>query len=71
MMGILNHSQSDDGIFWMPIEDFIKEYKSLYMCVVFDQRWKKFGPIAHQWTEENSMAFSLDNVMISSIKLSI
>lgn len=54
IMNILAHTQSDDGIFWMPLEDFIYEFKSLYICAVFDERWKKIGPIDGEWTTQNS-----------------
>ena len=53
-MKMLNHTQAADGIFWMPIEDFIHEFKSLYICSVFDERWIKMGPVDGEWTEQNS-----------------
>lgn len=53
-MQMLDHKQEQDGIFWMPLEDFIYEFKSLYICSVFDDRWKKIGPIDGEWTESNS-----------------
>lgn len=55
MMSLLNHERTDDGIFWMTIEDFILEFKSMYVCAVFDEtKWLKMGPINGQWTDDNS-----------------
>ena len=40
------------------MDDFIYEYKSLYICAVFDNKWKKIKnrnkEIEGEWTEENS-----------------
>lgn len=35
MMILLDHQQVDDGVFWMTLEDFVHEYRSLYVCAVF------------------------------------
>jgi calpain-15 len=45
IMTLLNHTLADDGIFWMTLEDFIYEYKSLYICAVFKDGWTKIEPI--------------------------
>lgn len=41
MRGLLGHNDEADGIFWMPIVDFVREFKSLYICREFDENWKK------------------------------
>lgn len=53
-MSLLGHTKSSDGIFWMTIEDFIIQMRSLYICAVFDEPWVKFGPINGKWTIQNS-----------------
>jgi hypothetical protein len=42
MMGLLKHTQTRDGVFWMALEDFIIEFKSLYICRIFNSSWKSF-----------------------------
>lgn len=41
MKGLLEYKDQDDGIFWMPVESFVREFKSLYICRQFDKGWKK------------------------------
>lgn len=41
MKGLLGHTDESDGIFWMPIVDFVREFKSLYICREFDKNWIK------------------------------
>jgi len=50
MMQLLNHQKTDDGVFWMKLEDFVHEYKSLYICAVFDENWLKVLPIEGEFT---------------------
>ena len=38
----------------MNVDDFIKEFKSLYVCAIFDDTWLKVPPIYGKFTEENS-----------------
>lgn len=40
MMGLLGHSKTNDGMFWMALEDFVIEFKSLYICRIFSENWK-------------------------------
>lgn len=51
MMSLLGHDKNRDGIFWMAFEDFICEFKSIYVCAVFDDRWIKFGPILGEFKQ--------------------
>ena len=38
----LNYNDLPDGIFWMNLEDFVWEFKNLYICRIFDDpKWKK------------------------------
>lgn len=36
----LKYDNKDDGAFWMPLTDFLTEYKNLYICRTFDSKWK-------------------------------
>ena len=37
LMQILQHEKKDDGVFWMKFEDFIYEFKSLYLCAILNE----------------------------------
>jgi len=38
----LKHTEKADGIFWMSIADLVKEFRSIYVCRMFDsERWHK------------------------------
>lgn len=51
MIEKLDHSLENDGLFWMTVEDFIHEFKSLYICAIFNpEKWNKIGPIHGEWT---------------------
>lgn len=39
MKSLLNHESAADGIFWMPLTNFLTEFKSLYICREFDDQW--------------------------------
>ena len=54
LMQLLGHEKKDDGVFWMSIEDFIQEFKSLYVCAIFDEKWLKVPPVSGKFTEQNS-----------------
>lgn len=46
----LNFQDSDDGIFWMSFEDFVWEFKSLYICRIFpSDLWLKLPKIDDVW----------------------
>lgn len=51
MMKKLDHVQANDGIFWMKIEDFVTEYRVLYICAVFNDKWKYFEAIRGNWNK--------------------
>ena len=36
MMQLLGHERKDDGVFWMKLDDFMHEFRSLYICAIFD-----------------------------------
>jgi hypothetical protein len=36
MMQLLGHEKKDDGIFWIKLDDFMHEFRSLYICAIFD-----------------------------------
>ena len=38
---VLNAEAKEDGVFWMSLEDFAYEFKSVYICRIFDPKiWK-------------------------------
>lgn len=47
---ILNEEFEEDGAFWMCLEDFVYEYRALYVCRIFDPKiWSTIGPIPGKW----------------------
>lgn len=47
----LKVEEKDDGIFWMSLEDFVWEYKSLYICRIFDDpKWNNLPEIEGAWS---------------------
>lgn len=43
---ILKPENKEDGIFWMSLQDFVYEFKCLYICRIFDQKlWKSVPSI--------------------------
>ncbi|CAG9327882.1 unnamed protein product [Blepharisma stoltei] len=47
----LKFEEKDDGIFWMCLDDFVWEYKSLYICRIFDdKKWNKLNEIEGAWS---------------------
>lgn len=41
---------AEDGAFWMSIDDFLFEFKYLYVCRIFsDEKWKILEPINGVW----------------------
>lgn len=49
---LLKHEKKNDGIFWMKLQDFITEFKSLYICCIFDVKWKKLDLIEGRWIKD-------------------
>jgi hypothetical protein len=46
----LNYQDSDDGIFWMSFEDFVWEFKNLYVCRIFPtDLWLKLPKVEDVW----------------------
>ncbi|KAJ3432911.1 calpain-15 [Anaeramoeba flamelloides] len=43
----------DDGTFWMPFQDFVKEYRNLYVCKLFPSSWHT-KIIDGQWKGETA-----------------
>lgn len=38
---VLQYEDSEDGVFWMSVNDFVYEFKTLYVCRIFDEKiWK-------------------------------
>eukprot|EP01022_Parablepharisma_sp_SALTPOND_P028425 TRINITY_DN70944_c4_g1_i1.p1 TRINITY_DN70944_c4_g1~~TRINITY_DN70944_c4_g1_i1.p1 ORF type:complete len:1780 (-),score=174.97 TRINITY_DN70944_c4_g1_i1:1708-7047(-) len=37
---LLKYEEKDDGAFWMSLQDFVSEYANLYVCRIFDDKWK-------------------------------
>ena len=53
----LAYEDKPDGIFWMSLEDFVWEYKNLYVCRIFDDpKWKKLE-IVGEWTGKKAAGF--------------
>jgi hypothetical protein len=46
MMQKLDHEFGDDGLFWMTLEDTLKNFKWIHRTRLFDERWT----VAQQWT---------------------
>jgi hypothetical protein len=34
----------EDGAFWIGLDDFVYAFRSLYVCRIFDNSWKRVGP---------------------------
>eukprot|EP00359_Climacostomum_virens_P005569 CAMPEP_0204912218 /NCGR_PEP_ID=MMETSP1397-20131031/10410_1 /ASSEMBLY_ACC=CAM_ASM_000891 /TAXON_ID=49980 /ORGANISM="Climacostomum Climacostomum virens, Strain Stock W-24" /LENGTH=1540 /DNA_ID=CAMNT_0052083079 /DNA_START=351 /DNA_END=4973 /DNA_ORIENTATION=- len=46
----LNYQDSADGIFWMSFEDFVWEFKNLYVCRIFPTKaWLKLPKVEDVW----------------------
>ena len=55
LMDLLKHVKEDDGAFWMNLEDFSQEFRSLYICAIFDPlKWRSCR-YQGEFTEENSL----------------
>jgi len=51
----LKFENKEDGIFWMSLDDFVYEFKSLYVCRIFDQKlWKTVPTIEGEWKGESA-----------------
>ena len=53
MKAKLAFTAADDGIFWMAFEDFVTEFRNLYVCRVFPDSWHAVGGIS-QWHGESA-----------------
>jgi hypothetical protein len=43
MLQLLDHQKKDDGVFWMKLDDFLHEFRSVYICAIFDEKvFKRF-----------------------------
>jgi len=42
-------SESDDGAFWISLEDFVSSFKWLYVCQIFDQKKWVHDSITDRW----------------------
>ena len=40
---------SNDGIFWMSLYDFVEYFAHLYICRIFDEKWKHLDYINGEW----------------------
>lgn len=48
---LCGQSFGEDGMFWMCIDDFVYEYRALYVCRMFpDNIWKTLPSIKGKWT---------------------
>jgi len=46
----INDEFAEDGAFWMSIEDFLYEFKYLYVCRIFEEKfWGNVDPIHGEW----------------------
>lgn len=51
----INDNFAQDGAFWMAIEDFLYEFKYLYICRIFEEKyWCNLEPIHGEWKEETA-----------------
>jgi len=50
MKNLLNEKLEQDGTFWMSADDFVYEYRAVYLCRIFTpDKWKKIGPLRGEW----------------------
>ena len=46
----INEEFAEDGAFWMAIDDFLYEFKYLYVCRIFDEKnWCNLEPLDGEW----------------------
>lgn len=53
----LNQKNLPDGIFWMSLEDFVWEYKNLYICRIFDDPKWKTEVLKGEWKGNKAAGF--------------
>lgn len=49
----LDFKKANDGTFWMAFEDFVLHYRSVYICRVFDDEWKRVT-VTSEWRGETA-----------------
>lgn len=53
----LGYDEKPDGIFWISLEDFVWEFKNLYVCRIFDDpKWKKLE-VQGEWVGSKAAGF--------------
>ena len=45
----LDFREADDGVFFMSFEDFVREFRNLYICRIFPETWSATG-LASAWS---------------------
>jgi len=47
---LLKPESKEDGVFWMSLQDFVYEFKCIYVCRIFDTKlWKSMPTIQGEW----------------------
>jgi hypothetical protein len=47
----VGYVEGEDGIFWMAVQDFVTEYKNLYVCRTFNDTWVQLKQDVRMWID--------------------